>query len=79
MRQVLLALKEFPEIEQRGRHDARAVPVRVVVQQLRLATARTIEFGVDEVTDGFARPAGLKIVAGRWFGARTTASATRRS
>ena len=66
-RQVLLALREFPEIE------ASAGTMLAPYQMGSSESAhgwrgRRIEYGVAEVTDGFKDLLGLEVVEGRWFG-----------
>jgi len=66
-RQLLLALREFPEIE------ASAGTMLAPYEFGSSSSAydwrgRRIEYGVAEVTDGFKDLLGLQIVEGRWFG-----------
>jgi putative ABC transport system permease protein len=66
-RQLMLALKEFPEIEA-------SAGTMLAPYQLGSSNSsyqwrgRQIEFGVAEVTDGFKELLGLQLVEGRWFG-----------
>lgn len=67
IRQVMLALDEFPEIE------ASAGTMLAPYQFGSSSSAyqwrgRRIEYGVAEVTDGFKDLLGLQVVEGRWFG-----------
>jgi putative ABC transport system permease protein len=67
VRQVMLAFKEFPEIEQTA--GTMLAPYEFGSSSSRYRWhGRFIEFGVTEVTDGFGDLLGLKIVEGRWFG-----------
>jgi putative ABC transport system permease protein len=66
-RQLMLALREFPEIEA-------LAGTMLAPYQLGSSNGahewhgRRIEFGVAEVTDDFKDVLGLEIVEGRWFG-----------
>jgi len=66
-RQLMLALREFPEIEA-------SAGTMLAPYQLGSSNSayewrgRRIEFGVAEVTDGFKDLLGLQLVEGRWFG-----------
>lgn len=67
VRQVMLALAEFPEVE------ATAGTMLAPYQFGSMNSAhswrgRRIEYGAAEVTDGFKDLLGLTIVEGRWFG-----------
>ncbi len=62
----MLALKEFPEIEQIA--GAMLAPYQFGSSNSRHQwRGRDIEFGVAEVTDGFKDVMGLQVVEGRWF------------
>ena len=66
-RQLMIALREFPEIE------ASAGTMLAPYQFGSSSSAyewrgRRIEYGIAEVTDGFKDLLGLRIVEGRWFG-----------
>ncbi len=62
----MLALKEFPEIEQFA--GAMLAPYQFGSSNSRYQwRGRDIEFGVAEVTDGFKDVMGLQVVEGRWF------------
>ena len=67
VRQVMLAFREFPEIEQTAGTMLAPYEFGSSSSSYRWHN-RTIEFGVTEVTDGFGDLLGLKIVEGRWFG-----------
>lgn len=68
IRQVLLALREFPEIERAAGTELPLFSVGASsVSQYQLR-GRDVEFGVEEVTDEFKDVLGLRIVEGRWFG-----------
>jgi putative ABC transport system permease protein len=66
-RQLLLALREFPEIES-------SAGTMIAPYQFGSSSSayewrgRRVEYGVAEVTDGFKDLLGLKLVEGRWFG-----------
>jgi putative ABC transport system permease protein len=66
-RQLVLALTEFPEVEQ-------SAWTMLAPYQFGSSNSahdwhgRRIEYGVAEVTDGFKDLLGLEIVEGRWFG-----------
>lgn len=67
VRQVMLALEEFPEVE------ASAGTMLAPYQFGSSSSAyqwrgRRIEYGVAEVTDEFKDLLGLQVVEGRWFG-----------
>lgn len=67
VRQVMLALKEFPEIESTA--GTMLAPYQFGSSSSRYRWRnRDIEFGVAEVTDGFRDLLGLHVVEGRWFG-----------
>ena len=70
VRQLLLALGEFPEIE--GVAGTMLAPYQFGSSNSALPVAQTatIEFGVAEVTDGFKDLLGLQVIEGRWFGPR---------
>jgi putative ABC transport system permease protein len=67
IRQVLLALKQFPEIQS-------FAGTMLAPYQMGSSNSiydwhhRRIEYGVAEVTDGFKDVLGLDVVEGRWFG-----------
>jgi putative ABC transport system permease protein len=67
VRQLMLALREFPEIEA-------AAGTQIAPYQMGSSNSvynwrgRRIEYGVAEVTDGFKDLLGLQVVEGRWFG-----------
>lgn len=67
VRQLFLALGEFPEIE-------RVAGTMLAPYQFGSSNSsyrwrnREIEFGVSEVTDDFKDVMGLELVQGRWFG-----------
>jgi putative ABC transport system permease protein len=66
-RQLFLAVKEFPEVEDAaGAHSA---PFKLGASSsvYRLGD-RVIRYQVNEVTDGFKDVMGLSLVSGRWFG-----------
>lgn len=66
-RQLLLALREFPEIE--GSAGTMLAPYQMGSSSSAYEwRGRRIEFGVAEVTDGFKDLLGLQLVEGRWFG-----------
>ena len=66
VRQLMLALEEFPEIEQFA--GAMLAPYQFGSSNSRYQwRGRDIEFGVAEVTDGFKDVMGLQVVEGRWF------------
>lgn len=66
VRQLMLALREFPEIEA-------SAGTQIAPYQMGSSNSgyqwrgREIEYGVAEVTDGFKDLLGLEIVEGRWF------------
>jgi putative ABC transport system permease protein len=67
-RQLMLALKEFPEIEQSA--GTMLAPYQFGRSNSRYTWhGRSIGFGVTEVTDGFKDLLGLEVVEGRWFSA----------
>jgi putative ABC transport system permease protein len=67
-RQLLLALREFPEIEASA--GAMIAPYQFGSSSSAYDwRGRRIEYGVAEVTDGFKDLLGLDLVEGRWFGA----------
>jgi putative ABC transport system permease protein len=67
--QVMLALKEFPEIEHSG--GTMLAPYQMGSSNSRYDWhKRSVDFGVAEVTDGFKDVLGLQIVEGRWFSAQ---------
>ena len=67
VRQVLLALKDFPEIEQSA--GTELAPYQLGASESSyIWRGRRIEFGSAEVTDEFKPLLGLTIVEGRWFG-----------
>ena len=64
----MLALKEFPEIEQSA--GTMLAPYQFGSSNSRYTWhGRSIGFGVTEVTDGFKDLLGLEVVEGRWFSA----------
>ena len=66
-RQLLLAVREFPEIE--GVAGTMLAPYQFGSSNSGYRWHnRDIEFGIAEVTDGFKDLLGLQIVEGRWFG-----------
>ena len=67
VRQVMLAFKEFPEIEQTAGTMLAPYEFGASSSSYRWH-GRMIEYGVTEVTDGFGDLLDLKIVEGRWFG-----------
>ncbi len=66
LQQLMLALREFPEIEA-------SAGTQIAPYQMGSSNSghdwrgRRIEYGVAEVTDGFKDLLGLQIVEGRWF------------
>lgn len=67
-RQLLLALREFPEIEASA--GAMLAPYQLGSSSSVYSwQGRRIAYGVAEVTDGFKDLLGLELVEGRWFGA----------
>jgi putative ABC transport system permease protein len=67
VKQLFLAIGEFPEIE--GVAGTMLAPYQFGSSNSSYDWhGRTIEFGVAEVTDGFKDLVGLTIVEGRWFG-----------
>ena len=67
-RQLLLAVKEFPEIEKSA--GTMLAPYQFGSSNSRYHWhGRQIGFGVAEVTDGFKDLLGLQVVEGRWFNA----------
>jgi putative ABC transport system permease protein len=67
VRQLFVALAEFPEIE--GAAGTMLAPYQFGSSNSAYRWRnRDIEFGVAEVTDGFKDLLGLKLVEGRWFG-----------
>ena len=67
-RQLLLALREFPEIEATA--GTMLAPYQMGSSNSSHGwRGRRIEYGVAEVTDGFKDLLGLEVVEGRWFGA----------
>src|SRR5262245_47806107 len=67
IRQVMLALKEFPEIENTA--GPRLAPYQFGSSSSRYDwRGRSVDFGVAEVTDNFKDVVGLTLVEGRWFG-----------
>jgi putative ABC transport system permease protein len=67
VRQLFLALAEFPEIESTA--GTMLAPYQFGSSNSAYRWHdRFIEFGVAEVTDGFKDLMGLKLVEGRWFG-----------
>jgi putative ABC transport system permease protein len=67
IRQVMLALAEFPEIEATA--GTMLAPYGFGSSQSEYEwRGRRIEYGVAEVTDGFKDLLGLQLVEGRWFG-----------
>lgn len=70
-RQLMLALKEFPEIEQSA--GTMLAPYQFGSSNSRYTWhGRSIGYGVAEVTDGFKDLMGLEVVEGRWFSAEDT-------
>ena len=67
VRQVMLAFKEFPEIEQTAGTMLAPYEFGASSSSYRWH-GRMIEYGVTEVTDGFGDLLNMKIVEGRWFG-----------
>jgi putative ABC transport system permease protein len=68
IRQVMLALKEFPEIESTA--GTMLAPYQFGSSSSSYDwRGRQIEFGVTEATDGFKDLLRLQVVEGRWFGA----------
>ena len=68
IRQVMLALKEFPEIESTA--GTMLAPYQFGSSSSSYDwRGRQIEFGVTEATDGFQELLRLQVVEGRWFGA----------
>jgi putative ABC transport system permease protein len=68
IRQVMLALKEFPEIESTA--GTMLAPYQFGSSSSSYDwRGRQIEFGVTEATDGFQDLLRLQVVEGRWFGA----------
>jgi putative ABC transport system permease protein len=68
IRQVMLALKEFPEIENTA--GTMLAPYQFGSSSSSYDwRGRQIEFGVTEATDGFQDLLRLQVVEGRWFGA----------
>ena len=66
-RQLLLALREFQEIEASA--GAMIAPYQFGSSSSAYEwRGRRIEYGVAEVTDGFKDLLGLELVEGRWFG-----------
>lgn len=66
-RQLLLALKEFPEIEASA--GTMLAPYQMGSSNSSYEwRGRRIEYGVAEVTDGFKDLMSLQLVEGRWFG-----------
>jgi putative ABC transport system permease protein len=67
IRQVMLALKEFPEIESTA--GTMLAPYQFGSSSSSYDwRGRQIEFGVTEATDGFQELLRLQVVEGRWFG-----------
>lgn len=67
VRQVMLALAEFPEVE--GTAGTMLAPYQFgSMNSAHSWRGRRIEYGAAEVTDGFKDLLGLTIVEGRWFG-----------
>jgi putative ABC transport system permease protein len=67
VRQVMFALKEFPEIESTA--GTMLAPYQFGSSSSRYDwRGRVVEFGVAEVTDNFKNVLGLTLVEGRWFG-----------
>ena len=67
VRQLLLSLQEFPEIEQSA--GTELAPYQIGSSSASyLWRGREIEYGSAEVTDTFKDLLGLTIVEGRWFG-----------
>jgi putative ABC transport system permease protein len=65
-RQLMFALREFPEIEQSA--GTMLAPYQFGSSNSGYQwRGRRVEFGVAEVTDEFKDVLGLKIVEGRWF------------
>ncbi|MEW6126450.1 MAG: ABC transporter permease [Acidobacteriota bacterium] len=65
-RQLYLAVKDMPEIEQAA--SALSVPYEFGGSfGAEEFNGKTVEYERDEVTDGFSEVLGLNIVAGRWF------------
>ncbi len=73
-RQLHLAVQEFPEVVALA--GAFTVPYGHAqwINDVTVA-GRTIAYGVNVVTDGFAQVFGLDIVQGRWFGTEDDATA----
>ncbi len=67
VRQVMLAFKEFPEIEQAAGTMLAPYEFGASSSSYRWH-GRMIEYGVTEVTDGFGDLLNMTIVEGRWFG-----------
>ena len=66
-RQLLLALREFPEIESSA--GTMLAPYQFGSSSSAYEwRGRRVEYGVAEVTDGFKDLLGLTLVEGRWFG-----------
>jgi len=67
-RQLMQAVKEFPEIEASA--GAMGAPFQFGSSNSRYTWhGRSIGFGVAEVTDGFKDLMGLDVIEGRWFSA----------
>jgi putative ABC transport system permease protein len=73
-RQLYLAVKEFPEV--RAVAGAFTVPYghSQWISDVTVA-GRSIPYGVNAVTDGFAEVFGLNVVQGRWFSGEDTGAA----
>jgi putative ABC transport system permease protein len=72
IRQVLLAVRSFPEIEQVAGTMLPPFSIGAASVSEYNLQGRRIEFGVEEVTDEFKDLLGLRMTEGRWFGPEDT-------
>lgn len=72
--QLLLAVREFPEVELAA--TAGLAPFELGgMTQAHEVNGRPLEFGVNEVSDTFREVVGLTLTRGRWFGPEDTGQA----
>lgn len=75
LRQLLLALQEFPEVEVVATAGVAPFEMGVGMFEARQVNGRRLEFGANEVSDQYARLLGLQVTRGRWFGPEDTGQA----
>lgn len=67
LRQMILALRELPEIEATATAGVAPFEMGGMVES-RTRDGQRLEFGANEVSDTYADLLGLKVTRGRWFG-----------